>query len=60
MKKGDIVWYFTAGHELRFGEIIRKDEGKYVVKDGNKIVRRKRCQLAVKEERCKKSTSCTS
>lgn len=54
MKKGDIVWYFTAGHELKFGEIINKNNGKYVVKDKNKLIRRRVSQLAIKEERCKK------
>lgn len=54
MKRGDIVWYFTAGHELKFGEIIRNDGGKYIIKDKNKMVRRRISQLAIKEERCKK------
>ena len=54
MKTGDIVWYFTAGHELKFGEIVKRSNGKYIIRDKNRMVRRRISQLAIKEERCKK------
>lgn len=57
MKKGDIVWLFTMGHELRYGEILRHSNGRFVIKDAKrkKLYRRKSSQLAMKEEKCKKS-----
>lgn len=54
MKTGDIVWYFTSGHELKFGEIVKRSNGKYIIRGKNRMVRRKISQLAIKEERCKK------
>ena len=59
MKRGDIVWYITSGHELKYGEIIRNDKGTIIVKDRNRLVRRRISQLAIKEERCRSSKSKT-
>ena len=57
MKKGDIVWLFIDGHELRYGEVIRNIGGKYTIRDSKtkRLYRRKTSQLALKEEKCKKS-----
>ena len=56
MKRGDIVWFFNAGHELKYGEILRMVNRIYVIKDPKgRLHRRRVSQLAIKEERCKKS-----
>lgn len=54
MKRGDNVWFFNMRHELKEAHILRKEGTLYIIKDKTGTLhRRKLCQLAIKEEKCK-------
>lgn len=54
VKRGDEVWFFNARHELKTAQILRKEDGIYIIRDKTGTLhKRKLCQIGVKEEKCK-------